>query len=221
MRKSHFEEKRAFLNQCTSVTHRLQEEFLGLLEWNPTNHAPLKRASRCTSMTGNFSRSTFRSLWSLSGTSCSKLSFRRHLVFLTIKDLSKLISLYVKIIHRFQVYRQTLWEKAILKKNELSWTSVPASPCTFQTAKSEMRPTFQNIDCFKDETGSLMLPTHENIKQEQQQQICGRKRGRGRSAWVANWNLTGWHRSGGWEQEDSPNKNIITQQHNNQPKERS
>ena len=41
-----------------------------------------------------------------------------------------------------------------------------------------MRATFQNIDCFKDETGSLMLPTHENIKQEQQQQICGRRGGR-------------------------------------------
>ena len=41
-----------------------------------------------------------------------------------------------------------------------------------------MRPTFQNIDYFKDETGSLMLSTHENIKQEQQQQICGRKEGR-------------------------------------------
>ena len=117
-------------------------------------------------------------------------------MYLTIKDLSKLISLYIKIIHRFQVYRPTLWEKAILEKNELSWTSVPASHCTFQTRKSEMCPTFQNIDCFKDETSSLMLPTHENIKQEQQQQICGRKGGRGSSARVANWNLTGWCRSG-------------------------
>ena len=36
----------------------------------------------------------------------------------------KLITLYIKIIHRFQVYRQTLWEKAVLEKNELSWTSV-------------------------------------------------------------------------------------------------
>ena len=42
-----------------------------------------------------------------------------------------------------------------------------------------MRPTFQNIDCFKDETGSLMLSTPENIKEEQQQQICERKGRRG------------------------------------------
>ena len=82
---------------------------------------------------------------------------------------------YIKIIHRFQLYRQTLWEKAVLEKNELSLTSVLASYCTFQTTKSEMHPTFQNIHCFKDEKGSLMLPTHENIKQEQQKQICGRK----------------------------------------------
>ena len=77
-------------------------------------------------------------------------------------------------------YIGKLYEKrAVLEKNELSSTSVSASRCTFQTTKSEMRPTFQNIDCFKDETGSLMLPTHGNIKQEQQQQICGRKGGRG------------------------------------------
>ena len=67
----------------------------------------------------------------------------------------------------------------------------PVSRCTFQATKSEMRPTFQNIDCFKDETGSFMLSTPENIKEEQQQQICGRKGRKGLSAQVANWNLTG------------------------------
>ena len=30
------------------------------------------------------------------------------------------------------------------------------SRCTFQSTKSEMRPTLQNIDCFKHETGSII-----------------------------------------------------------------
>ena len=51
---------------------------------------------------------------------------------------------------------QTLWEKAVLEKNERCSTGVPASRCTFQSTKSEMRPTFQNIDCFKHETGSII-----------------------------------------------------------------
>ena len=67
-----------------------------------------------------------------------------------------------------------------------------------------------------------MLPTHENIKQDSNKRSVGEKGEGDEVARVANWNLTGWHRSGGWEPEDSPNKNIITQQqHNNQAEERS
>ena len=152
---------------------------------------------------------------------CSKLYSATSHVF-NHKRFEQVIPIHQNYSIDFRYIGKFYEKRAVLEKNELSWTSVPASRCTFQTTKSEMRPTFQNIDCFKDETSSLMLPTHGNIKQEQQQQICGRKGGRGWSARVANWNLTRWHRSGGWEPEDSPNKNIITQQqHNNQAKGRS
>ena len=52
------------------------------------------------------------------------------------------------------MYRSNFVRKAVLEKNERSWTSVPAS--RNQSTKSEMRPTFQNIDYFKDETGSII-----------------------------------------------------------------
>ena len=75
---------------------------------------------------------------------------------LTIIDLSGTSILIIsKLFIDFSSVGQTLSEKAVFEKNELSWTSVPASCCTFQSMKSAMRPTFQNIDCFKDKMASI------------------------------------------------------------------
>ena len=66
-------------------------------------------------------------------------------------------------------------------------------PIARVASESTMNFTYQTVirSCYKPGKILLMLPTHENIKQDNNNRSVGENRGRGRSARVANWNLTG------------------------------
>ena len=160
------------------------------------------------------SRATFR---------CSKLSFRQHLMFLTIKDSSKL-SLYIKIIHRFQVYRQTLWEKSRFGEK---WAFLnQCTSVTLYVSNHKIRDA-SNISKYRLlQRWNRFINAPNPWKYQTRTATTDLWEKRGKGIKCSSCQLESYRmmqvRFGGWEQEDSPNKNLITQQqHNNRAKERS
>jgi len=61
----------------------------------------------------------------------------------------------MKIIHRFQVYRSNFVRKSGFGEKWAFLNQCTSVTLYISIQKSAMRPTFQNIDCFKDKIASI------------------------------------------------------------------
>ena len=136
------------------------------------------------------------------------------------KDFRKVISLYIKIIHRFQVCRQTLWEKAVFGEK---WAVLnKCTSVTLYVSNHKTRDT-SNISKYSLlQSWNRFINAPNPWKNQTTTTDLWEKREKGMkcsSCQLESYRMTQVRWLG---REDSPNKNIITQQqHTNQAKERS